>query len=141
MNHKLCTICCAAAIGLFSGTRLLAESADVVLHPKAERLPFSLMGPIARLDDKTVLAIDDAHVMLSENSGKTWSSRDLFSKEQKDRFNIKVSDERAILRARSGTIVAAFMDMNSKKWTWKDSLRDAPGAVCPNYVMRSLDNG
>jgi hypothetical protein len=38
-------------------------------------------------------------------------------------------------------IIVAFMNDHEKHWTWKNELHDAPGAILPTYVMRSLDGG
>lgn len=118
-----------------------AYGADLEFHPKAERLLFSLMGPFVRLNDSSILAIDETNCWISHDNGKSWGSQGLFTDEQQDCFNLKVSNERAIQVTKSGIIIAAFMDMNAQKWTWQDELRDAPGAILPTYVMRSLDNG
>jgi len=99
------------------------------------------MGPFVRLDDRTILAIDTSRSLTSTDNGESWTSRPLFNDEQKERFNLKVSNERSLLRSSAGTIVAAFMDPNSMNWTWRNDLHDAPGATLPTYVMRSKDNG
>ena len=91
-----------------------------------------------RLENGDVVAIDSEATYVTSDGGASWSApRPLFDGEQP----IKVSNERALLRTDSGVIIAAFMNLRERKWTWNDDLHDAPGAVLPTYVMRSLDDG
>ena len=109
-----------------------------VVDPRCEKLPSDLLGPFVKLASGEVLAIDSNATYVSSDGGETWSDpRPLFSEDQP----IKVSNERALLRTESGVIIAAFMNLNERNWTWQNELHDAPGAVLPTYVMRSLDEG
>lgn len=111
---------------------------DLVLHPKLEQLPFKLMGPFTRTQEGDVVAIDSKSTFVSSDDGKTWSApRALFSENE----GLTVSNERAILTTRDGTIIVGFMNLDERKWTWKNELHDAPGAKLPTYVMRSTDHG
>ena len=77
--------------------------------------------------------------VISNDDGKTWSApRPLTGATEK---NIQVSNERAMMRTKDGTIIAAFMNLNQRKWTWSNELFDAPGAELPTWVMRSEDDG
>jgi sialidase-1 len=103
-----------------------------------QQLPFALQGPFVRTSDGAILAIDESSSYLSHNEGATWSApRPLFPAPAP----VKVSRERALLRTASGTIIAGFMNLNERHWTWNDDLGDAPGARLPTYVMRSVDEG
>jgi sialidase-1 len=127
---------CPIAVALFVVTAAVAD--DLWLDPRCEPLPTKLLGPFVNLDDGSVLAIDSAATYVSHDAGQTWSEpRPLFSEDQ----NIQVSNERAMLRTRNGAIIAAFMNLKERNWTWKNELHDAPGAKLPTYVMRSLDKG
>ncbi len=108
------------------------------LDKRVKSLPTEMLGPFVKTTEGDVLAIDSAASYVSKDGGKTWSKpRPLFSNQQK----IKVSNERALFRTRDGVIIAAFMNLAERKWTWSNKLGDAPDAKLPTYVMRSLDDG
>lgn len=101
-------------------------------------MPTQLLGPFVNIGSGKILAIDSEATFVSADGGKTWSDpRPVFTAGE----NIKISNERAMFRTKDGTIIAAFMNLNERKWTWKNELGDAPGAILPTYVMRSLDEG
>ncbi|HRX80041.1 MAG: exo-alpha-sialidase [Planctomycetaceae bacterium] len=115
-----------------------ALTAELELHAKLRPLPFKLLGPFAHTSDGQILAIDSKVTRVSGDGGATWSEpRSLFPADA----NITVSNERALLRTRDGTLIAAFMNLDERSWTWDNDLHDAPNAVLPTYVMRSTDNG
>ncbi|MDG1896402.1 MAG: sialidase family protein [Fuerstiella sp.] len=108
------------------------------LDSRVKPLPTDKLGPFVRVGNGDVLAIDEAASYVSSDNGQTWSDgRSLFSDEQ----NIRVSNERALFRTRDGVVIAAFMNLAERHWTWSDQLGDAPEARLPTYVMRSLDDG
>ena len=105
---------------------------------RVKTLPTDQLGPFVHTKNGDILAIDDAASYISKDGGKSWSlPRPLFTGQQ----NIKVSNERALFRTREGVVIAAFMNLNERKWTWSNKLGDAPDAQLPTYVMRSLDDG
>ena len=129
-----------AVLAVFSGAHFgVALAAETLqLDPRCKLLPSDLLGPFVRIDDATVLAIETTATRVSRDAGRTWSEpRPLFDAAH----DIKVSNERAMLRTRDGVVIAAFMNLNERRWTWKNELHDAPGAQLPTCVMRSLDNG
>lgn len=116
----------------------ISSAAELELHPKLRPLPFKLLGPFAFTSEGQILAIDSKTTYVSEDQGKTWSKpRPIFA----DTADTTVSDERAVLRTKDGTLIAAFMNLNERNWTWQDELHDAPDARLPTYVMRSTDDG
>ncbi len=128
-----------AMIGV-SGLLLSSSHADdgLWLAPSVEPLPTDKLGPFVRTSDGALLTIDATASYVSSDKGKTWSEpRPLLSDER----NIKVSNERAVFRTRDGTIIAAFMNLAERHWTWSNDLGDAPAARLPTYVMRSVDDG
>ncbi len=130
LNLVFCAIC-------FWDTAC-AEAAELKLDTRVKQLPTDLLGPFVHTADGSILAIDSSATMLSTDQGKTWSEpRGLFDKD----VDITVSKERQLLRTQSGTIIAAFMNLDERHWTWDDQLHDAPGAKLPTYAMRSLDEG
>ena len=96
-----------------------------------------VQGPFVRLGDGRLLTLDETNCLTSADNGKTWQGKRIFP----DAGKFKISNERVILRTREGVLIAAFMNMAEKNWMWDDKLGDAPGAVLPNYVMRSTDDG
>jgi sialidase-1 len=122
----------------FTGT-LLAQRPEIWLDQRATELPTDKLGPFVHTADGKVLAIDSDGTFISNDDGKTWSPpRPLTGATER---NIKVSNERAMMRTKDGTIIAAFMNLNQRKWTWSNELFDAPGAELPTWVMRSEDDG
>jgi hypothetical protein len=107
------------------------------IHPDCKRLPTDKLGPFVQTN-RGVLAIDSRSSYVSIDGGQTWSEpRPLFA----DGVDIEVSNERALLRTSSNSVIAAFMNLAQRQWTWDDKLHDAPGARLPTMVMRSLDDG
>ena len=122
----------------FCGVGQLSAAGELRLDDRCQPLASDLLGPFVKLDDGSILAIDSEATFVSSDGGKTWSEpRPLFNDGQK----ITVSNERAMLRTRDGVVIAAFMNLQERHWTWKNELHDAPGAKLPTYVMRSLDGG
>jgi hypothetical protein len=115
-----------------------ANAAELELHAKLRPLPFTLLGPFAHTSDGQILAIDSKATRISRDGGTTWSEpRNLFPTDTK----ITVSNERALLQTKDGTLIAAFMNLDERNWTWSNELHDAPDAMLPTYVMRSTDDG
>ncbi len=126
----------AVMLSVAGGTATAVD--QLWLAPLCKPLPTDRLGPFVRVGDGNVLAIDNEATFVSGDAGRSWSEpRPLFDKAQ----NINVSNERALLRTGSGVLVAAFMNLNERNWTWADELHDAPAAKLPTYVMRSLDDG
>lgn len=132
------TLVLAALLAWWALPADVGAAETLQLDSRCKPLPTDLLGPFVRIDDQTVLAIEPTATRVSSDSGRNWSDpRPLFG----DKDNLKVSNERALLRTRSGVLIAAFMNLNERKWTWQNELHDAPGAQLPTYVMRSLDDG
>ncbi len=120
-------------------TLTIAEGPELWLHQNVEPLPTDKLGPFVHTSGGDILAIDSEATFVSEDEGHTWSEpRPLTGAIEK---GIEVSRERAMLRTTDGTIIAAFMNLTERNWTWDNELRDAPGAVLPTWVMRSEDDG
>lgn len=134
MNRLLCGV----MISIF--VPVTGAAADLQLHEKLKPLAFQWMGPFAHTSDGGVIAINGQNTYVTTDDGATWSdARPIFSEGQQPR--ITVSNERAMLRTKDGTLVLACMNLDERNWTWKNELHDAPGAVLPTYVMRSVDDG
>lgn len=119
-----------------SAAHLKPASTGVEIDSRLTDLPRLKMGPFVRLADGRLLTVEDTTCQISNDEGQTWHGSRIF-----DDSKFKISQERALLRTRKGAIVAAFMNNVEEHWTWDRKLGDAPGAVLPTYVMRSLDEG
>ena len=118
-----------------------AKAPAPLLHPLATALPFTHQGPFVTTADGGVLCVDALHALRTGDEGRTWSSTPIFP----DGQQYRISNERALLRTRSGAVIAAWMNLNEKKsplgWNW-----GTPGVawqdfVLPVYACRSLDEG
>ena len=111
------------------------------LHPAAARLPFQHLGPFVTTGAGGVLCIDASHAHVSHDEGGTWTSLPLFR--EPDRF--KASDERALLRTRQGTVIAAWVNLAEKShapgFRWGGSTEEYALWVLPTYICRSHDDG
>ena len=126
-------------IGILICTVSICASEKDWLDPRLSVLPSDKLGPFAHTSDGEVIAIDSDATFISGDGGTTWSDpRPLKGALEK---GIKVSRERALLRTKGGSLIAAFMNLNERKWTWSNKLFDAPGARLPTWVMRSEDDG
>jgi sialidase-1 len=111
------------------------------LHAAAHRLPFDLGGPFVRLGNNAIFTPGPHHGLTSSDEGSTWEKRPYFEYGENEQ-EYKVSRERAIVRTSQGTLLASFMNLNERRWLWRNELKDAlPGTRLPHYVMRSLDDG
>lgn len=123
---------------------LSAEAGLLEMHPRGETLPTQQQGPFITTADGEILCIDARQAHHSSDEGKTWSSVPLF----KDPERFHVSDERALLRTREGTVISAWMNMKEinspqgpKGRIWGGTPEDFSQWILPTYVCRSLDDG
>jgi photosystem II stability/assembly factor-like uncharacterized protein len=118
-----------------------AKAPTMTLDARVRPLPHAYQGPFVRLADGAIVGIEKNTVIRSTDEGKTWTTSDVFSAEQQAALNLAISNERALLLSRDGTLVLGCMDLNGRKWTWDKTIHDAPGAELPTWVMRSTDGG
>lgn len=104
-------------------------------------LPHSYQGPFVKMPDGAIVGVEGNVVIRSTDGGATWASSEVFTAEQKQAHNLQISNERALLLTRDGSLVVGFMNLNARKWTWDKTTHDAPGAELPTWVMRSTDGG
>jgi hypothetical protein len=128
----------ACAVGAPEWKEVDFGGKTILLHPKCEPLPTSLLGPFVKLGDGSVLAVDADRVMISGDEGKTWEERPLF--DRPDKYQCRA--ERAVLRTREGTLIVAFMNTKELVFRW-DQAKGGPQPGCrlPVYVTRSTDEG
>ncbi|MBE35154.1 MAG: hypothetical protein CMI16_06325 [Opitutaceae bacterium] len=111
------------------------------LHPQAERLPFAHYGPFVTTGDGGVLCFDAHHAHRSDDEGVTWDSFPLFANQKKYRTSI----ERALLRTRDGTTIAAWINLEEIErglaHDWGASPEEFDHWILPSYISRSHDDG
>lgn len=118
-------------------------AADITprLHPKATPLLAAHQGPFVTTGDGGILAMDQKNALHSRDEGRTWTQTPLF----KDAKAFNVSNERALLRTRSGVVISAWMNGAERRtpagWHWGESSVSWKDFVLPTYVCRSLDDG
>ncbi len=108
------------------------------IHDKAQQLPHKHMGPFINLADGRVMAAGEKCVLISSDGGKTWTEQPIFPKDAK----FKVSNERALLQTKKGTLILGFMNLGELSFKW-DNAKGGPQPGCnlPAYVVRSSDGG
>lgn len=95
------------------------------------------MGPFIRLDDGSILTVDDTKSLISQDEGKTWEEHEIFE----DPSKFRISNERGLLQTSNGIVTLAFMNLAERHFPWEKEILDAPGARLPTYTARSLDGG
>jgi hypothetical protein len=138
MPGERCHLSAALAILVLFATNVRGDDGALWTDSRLTPLSTSLQGPFVHTRVGRILGIDGTSSHVSADGGATWSeSRPLFP----DGTDIEVSRERTLLCTESGVIIAAFMNLRERNWTWQNELHDAPGARLPTYVMRSTDDG
>lgn len=111
------------------------------LHPQAQRLPFAHQGPFVTTSSGGILCFDEHHALHSDDEGGTWEPFPMFT----DATQYRTSTERALLRTRKGTIIAAWINLPEKQHTpdfrWGGSAEEFAQWILPLYVSRSYDDG
>jgi len=123
---------------LGSGFKAFSQTDQFILHEKVVPIKGLKMGPFVRLDEGTILTVEDTKSLITTDEGKTWSEYEMFDHPEK----YKISQERALLKTESGTIILAFMNLPDRRnWNWNEEISDSPGAILPTCTVRSLDGG
>lgn len=129
------------ALGALAMCLASAQAGPLVLHPQGRPLPTEQQGPFVTTGDGGILCIDARQAWRSTDEGATWTSTPLFADETK----FEVSSERALVRTRSGVVVAAWMNLKERQsppWDqWGGSEEIFRQFILPTYVCRSLDDG
>lgn len=114
-------------------------SGGIRLESRVQEMPGLEMGPFVRLDDKTILTVDEAQsALVSKDDGRTWQKHPIFA--EPARYAIR--PERALVRTAKGIVILAFLnEKEAANWNWDTKTSDAPRAKLPTYAVRSLDGG
>ncbi len=148
MKMRLCSKFClrtvalcvviAASCSISAGS---VKAGPLQLHPNGQPLPTDQQGPFVTTGDGGVLCIDSKQAHHSVDEGKTWSAVPLFQ----DPTKFDVSNERALLRTKEGTIISAWMNLKERRspsgWDWGGADKEITDFNLPTYVCRSLDDG
>jgi sialidase-1 len=136
--------CGAAFSASFTLTALALQgtaSAQQWIDPRCERLPFNNVLQIVELSDGRLLTTEGTGVKTSSDDGKTWSE----PRRMYDGPGPGVpTDEMCclLLKARSGAILAVYMDKASDKWVWDEARNEAStDSRLDIWSIRSLDDG
>jgi len=120
---------------------LSAADPTLQLHPSATALPFAHQGPFVTAANGDVLCLDAERVLRSNDDGDTWKSDPVFNPSGA----FRISNERALLRTREGTLIAGWMNLSERKsppgWNWGKAGYNWHQFVLPTYVCRSVDDG
>ena len=96
------------------------------------------MGPFVKLNDGSLLTVDDTVCLISNDEGKNWIPYQIFD----DASKFQISNERALINTTGNVVILAFMNLGERKnWNWDTEISDSPGARLPTYTVRSLDGG
>ncbi len=100
----------------------------------SRRIPWD---PLSACRNNRILAVDKFNVLASSDEGQTWETWPL-----ETGMDFEVSNERALIVTREGTLILACMNMKEADWRWNSAIHDAdPGTTLPTYALRSLDHG
>lgn len=88
-----------------------------------------------RLKNGDIFTVSGSQASVSSDNGKTWTSTPMVDT---DKYEISSAE---CLQTKDGVIIVAFMNVKERKWTWNNTIFDAPGATLPTYVVRSTDGG
>lgn len=134
-------LACAWAVAVAAVAAGAGAEREPTLHPRGTRLPFNHQGPFVTTADGGVLCVTAQEALASRDEGQTWTRSPVFREPGKYR----ISNERALLRTRGGTVIAAWMNLAESRsprgWNWGAPGVDYRDFVLPIYVCRSLDDG
>ena len=88
-----------------------------------------------RLKNGNIFTLSGNNATVSSDEGKTWTYTQMMDTQK---YGIASPE---CIETKNGVIIVAFMNVAEKKWTWNNSIYDAPGATLPTCVVRSLDGG
>lgn len=112
---------------------------EVNLQENVHDMPDMPVGPFVKLSEGRLLALSaDDEALISSDHGQSWIAYPIF--DDPERFETR-PPSRAVASTDDGVVIVAFFNMKERHWTWSDELQDAPGALLPNYIVRSLDDG
>jgi sialidase-1 len=122
-------------VALSSGS-IAAELGPLWLHPKTSPLPTDTMGPFVRLPDGPILAVSKFDVLTSYDEGLTWASAPLDTG-----MDFEVSNERALLVTREGTLILACLNRPGRHSVLTYASTDQGATWKPSNIVDLGGNG
>ncbi len=123
-------------LGILAVPAQRGTAQELTLHEHLEEIPVAQRGPFVRLGDGGILTVDRTDSLVSYDEGRTWERFPMFGESEEYRIS-----NRALQRTADGVVVVGFSNPVERHWTWDSEINDAPGAILPTYVVRSLDDG
>jgi len=130
---------CFVALVVASTVVSAQTSSEPQLSPMLQKLPSDRMGPIVKLADGSYLTVDGTSAFTSTDGGATWTELAAILPSE----GFKISNERALLRKRNGTLVLAFMNLATRsKEYWVKETNEFPADIrLEVWAVRSTDEG
>lgn len=122
-----------------TGPNRAAGNDGIALEARVQAMSRIKAAPYTRLADGSAITVEDKFAHITPDDGQTWLEPiPLFSNGP----DLKVSNERVLIRTRDGAIILAFMNLNSRNWGWDDE-KNAPDREVrlDVWTVRSLDEG
>lgn len=122
-------------LDLDNGQRI---SAGILVPNEVIEIENLKMGPFVKLNDGSLLTVDDTVCLISNDEGKSWTPYQIFDNPNE----FQISNERALINTTGNVVILAFMNLKERgNWNWNTEISDSPGARLPTYTVRSLDGG
>ena len=107
--------------------------------PHCTLLPMDKGGPFVELSDGNLITIEGNAAYRSSDDGKTWSELCSICDEPGPG---RPSGSGLLLKTHDGVLVYVYMDMETFKWSWDETQREAAEDVRLDvWAIRSLDEG
>ncbi len=115
------------------------QPSEPQLSLRLQKLPSDRMGPFVKLPDGSYLTVDGTSAFTSADGGKTWTESAAVLPSE----GFKISNERALLRKKNGTLVSAFMNLATRsKEYWVKETNEFPDDIrLEVWAVRSTDDG
>jgi len=122
-----------------TGPNRAAGNDGIALEARVQAMSRIKAAPYTRLADGSAITVEDKFAHITPDDGQTWLEPIPLFPNGPD---LKVSNERVLIRTRDGAIILAFMNLNSRNWGWDDE-KNAPDREVrlDVWTVRSLDKG
>ncbi len=122
-----------------TGPNRAAGNDGIALEARVQAMSRIKAAPYTRLADGSAITVEDKFAHITPDDGQTWLEPIPLFPNGPD---LKVSNERVLIRTRDGAIILAFMNLNSRNWGWDDE-KNAPDREVrlDVWTVRSLDEG
>ena len=117
-----------------------SQARKLWLLPAGRPMPTSKLGPFVRLRDGGILTVDKESAFISRDEGSTWSEPIAMFLQTDPAL---LSEERAVVVARSGVVIVAFENLKTRNpQNWNSKTKDwVPEIRNDVWTVRSTDNG